>query len=617
MLFISKIYTHTAPVRLTTTNSYYADDQIINSPFRNVNGSGLVAFRAIGHILGWDLDWNGNVTPDPGPMWASFTSPDGTVVRITNGSNIAQVNGRPVQMVNDRGTPVSAAILDRRFFVPIRFFDSHPQIPITIEWFPGPPQGVYVTRLESPQLPTPAPTQPLPTQYEINIKSSDDSHGTAVITLERIVGVVAASPNERLNILATSNPGFKFSHWEIVTGDGRIENETNENTVFIVGNSDAHMIAYFIPVTNLNHTINIRSQEPNQGEPVINNALRDGLVQDVGGQSVQAAAGDRLSISAHPNFNFRFSHWTVNGQGGFSDRHSEDTDFTVGNGNATITAHFINDITEEMVTITAMLSEGGIATVNEDSSVSVSPNSRVSLSAAPHSGFQFYYWEILSGDARIEDINSPTTNLTAGNLDSTIVARFINDIIEEMVTITATPSEGGIADINSMGSSVSVSPCRLVSLSATPHSSFRFSNWERLSGDARITDINSPITNLTAGNLDSTIVARFSPVDDNTQLLIRVSSQDFFGDPIPFGVVTIRETPHVVIEREDIFATPGDLLYISARPLVPGFQFHGWHIIRGEGYIESPYSPETVFITGTSNAQIVATFTILIELGRD
>ena len=78
-------------------------------------------------------------------MWASFTSPDGLEVRITEGSNLAQVNGQSVQMVNAASTPVQARIIGGSFFVPIRFFDDHPQIPISIEWFPGPPQGVNVT----------------------------------------------------------------------------------------------------------------------------------------------------------------------------------------------------------------------------------------------------------------------------------------------------------------------------------------------------------------------------------------------------------------------------------------------------------------------------------------
>ena len=140
------------PVALSAGNVFNSSVGPIQNPFRNVAGGGVVSFRAIGEILGWTLDWNGNADTNPGgdggPMWATFTDPaTGTVVRVQANSSTATVNGVNVPMVNNDGAPVQAVVLDgNRFFVPIRFFDMTDEIPISIEWFPGPPQGVNVVK---------------------------------------------------------------------------------------------------------------------------------------------------------------------------------------------------------------------------------------------------------------------------------------------------------------------------------------------------------------------------------------------------------------------------------------------------------------------------------------
>ena len=135
----------TAPtvVNLIATGVFNAGGQTIQNPFRNIGGSGLVAFRAIGYILGWEINFNDTGI---GPMWASFTSPDGLNITITAGSYYARINGQLVQMVDARGIPVQAQIVNRNFFIPIRFFDESPLLPVSIEWIEGPPQSVMVIR---------------------------------------------------------------------------------------------------------------------------------------------------------------------------------------------------------------------------------------------------------------------------------------------------------------------------------------------------------------------------------------------------------------------------------------------------------------------------------------
>ena len=127
-------------VTLLSTGTFDAGGIIIPNPFMNVTGGGLVAFRAIGHILRWDIDFNRSGV---GAMWASFTSPDNqTTIRVTNGQNHAVVNGQTVPMRNAMGDLVAARIVNDRFYVPLRFFEEY--TPVRIDWFPGPPQGVNV-----------------------------------------------------------------------------------------------------------------------------------------------------------------------------------------------------------------------------------------------------------------------------------------------------------------------------------------------------------------------------------------------------------------------------------------------------------------------------------------
>ena len=125
----------------TSQGTYNIGGIEITNPFMIAGESALVSFRAIGHMLGWEVTYN---DIGAGTGWASLTSPDGVVVRITKWSSTAEVNNRPVQMVNAYGTPIVARIIGGRFFVPIRFFNDHPQIPISIELVSGPPQGVYI-----------------------------------------------------------------------------------------------------------------------------------------------------------------------------------------------------------------------------------------------------------------------------------------------------------------------------------------------------------------------------------------------------------------------------------------------------------------------------------------
>ena len=152
------------PVTLPARGVFYAGEHVIQNPFRNINGSGLVAFRAIGHILGWDIDF-GWTSYSGSPIWASFTSPDDSViVRITEGSDMALINGHQVQMLDGQYRPVRARIIDESFFVPLRFFHEHNLIPVNIEWFAGPPEVVIVmpitTETTQQTPPTPSPTPP-------------------------------------------------------------------------------------------------------------------------------------------------------------------------------------------------------------------------------------------------------------------------------------------------------------------------------------------------------------------------------------------------------------------------------------------------------------------------
>ena len=68
------------------------------------------------------------------------------LILIVTGAVTLNASEEHPEMLNTRGVPVQARIIDRSFFVPINFFNDHPLIPVTVEWFAEPPQGVTVTR---------------------------------------------------------------------------------------------------------------------------------------------------------------------------------------------------------------------------------------------------------------------------------------------------------------------------------------------------------------------------------------------------------------------------------------------------------------------------------------
>ena len=128
----------TMPVSATfsSIDEFDANGELIQSPFRNIAGSGLVDYRAIDYIIGWETN--------TGDDWISFTNAEGIEIRIAAGSHYAQVDGQSVEMLNAQGASVQARLINGVLFVPIRFFHDLPIIPISIEWFEG--EGVIITR---------------------------------------------------------------------------------------------------------------------------------------------------------------------------------------------------------------------------------------------------------------------------------------------------------------------------------------------------------------------------------------------------------------------------------------------------------------------------------------
>ena len=195
--------------------------------------------------------------------------------------------------------------------------------------------------------------------------------------------------------------------------------------------------------------------------------------------------GTKVSITATPNTNYRFSGWT----GDVPSGHENDNPITITmDSDKSIEANFIRQYT---LTITA--GSGG-TTDPSPGTHTYDVGTDVAITATPESGYRFGSW---TGDVPSDHENDNPITITMDS-DKSIEANFIRQY-----TLTITAGTGGTTNpsagsyIDDVGTQVSVR--------AIPNSGYRFNNW---SGDA------SGTSNLISITMDSdkSIKAKFSAI---------------------------------------------------------------------------------------------------------
>ena len=133
---------------------------------------------------------------------------------------------------------------------------------------------------------------------------------------------------EKVDIRASSNPGYQFKRWEIVSGSGgMIEDVEEKNTKFTMGSSDTVLRAIFEENKDENkYEVLLEANPINGGTPEV----------ELG----HLSQGEKTKILANPNQAYDFVRWEIlNGEGStIDDPLNAVTTVTMGNEDTTIRA---------------------------------------------------------------------------------------------------------------------------------------------------------------------------------------------------------------------------------------------------------------------------------------
>lgn len=394
------------------------------------------------------------------------------------------------------------------------------------------------------------------------------------------------------NVFGGGNYGNVTSNPVVIVGDGPSAKLTIKGNVFGGGNEGDVTGGPRVIIVPNTHTLNIT--EASAG----NNVRVTNTVGEEVSSGTSVGEGISLNLSAIPSTNYTFDHWSVtpSGNGTITNPNSASTSFTMGTGNCTIAAVFTEAANKPVLSFSVDPAAGGTMVVKDaqgdtlHSGDHIGEGSVLTLSATPNTSYKFKEWQV--NDEPI--INPANTTYTMGATATTLKAVF------EAVpthTFTLTSPEHGTVTVNdihgnTVNSGASIGEGAVLSVTATPASSYALGRWT-VSGGSIDNDVATEISFI-MGEEDATLSASFVPthsfsITDPENGTIKIT--DALGYTVNSGA-SIGE---------------GAVLNLRAKP-VAGYAFKGWQLTSGNGDIANTNAPITSLIMGTNNAVIKAVF---------
>ncbi|MBR6158712.1 MAG: hypothetical protein IKQ40_00315, partial [Lachnospiraceae bacterium] len=205
-------------------------------------------------------------------------------------------------------------------------------------------------------------------EYTVTLDADPENGGT--VTPESSSGVKGT----KVSIEAAPADNFEFVEWK-VSGPGTISDKKSLKTKFTIGEGDAEIIAIFERIPE--YTVSV-SADPEKG----------GSVKPT---SATGAKGKKITLEATASKNYVFKEWKVKGPGTISDKKSKKTEFTIGEGNAEVTAVF--KAKEYTVEVSADPEKGGTVTVTVSdktgTSVKGQSGKKATIKAKAGNGYTF------------------------------------------------------------------------------------------------------------------------------------------------------------------------------------------------------------------------------------
>lgn len=340
---------------------------------------------------------------------------------------------------------------------------------------------------------------------------------------------------------------MEFDKWVIVTGHCEITDPYSPDTT-VITNGDATTVRATYKDKVYNVTVN-------------NGTITEG--ENADGYTV----GSTIVIVADEIPNKVFDHWEVVGNGSFENYESAETTFTTGSGDMIITPVYRDALYSLVV-------NGG--TGSKDDCLF---EQKVEISANVADGLVFVKWELVSGNAIISNASAADTSVTV--LSDTV----IKAVFEEAYTVdivNGVVSDGDEKEYYSTGDVITI-------VADAPAADKYFAGWiiDGQAVGAVIADSNSATTTLTIGTSDVVVTATYE--DILYKLVIENGSSANIN---PEGNVA------------------GSKIDIEADDAPDGYVFDKWVIVIGSGTIEDADSSETIFIVGSGDAVIKATYKV-------
>ena len=362
--------------------------------------------------------------------------------------------------------------------------------------------------------------------------------------------------NETVTLKAADRGETKrFVEWELKSGEGTFENRNSAETIFRVGEGAAviEIIAVYGNVSDVSmqYTLTINGRDASGQTTTV---TKSGLFEN-----------ERVDVSTvgSPD-GYEFVSWTAEGPGNFGANDSASTTYTMGAGNATITANYVEKAKETPVALSV---SGGTADAYE-----LYEGASTTIYASGESGKEFTGWTLESGNGNFSSSDSPTTTFTMGAGGASIKANY--SAIRYNLTV-----EGG------EGTQSNLLPGDEVVIKApAPSSTQVFVGWKVKSGEGSFNNSKALETTFTIGEQHTTIAPEYAEKKIVTLTIINGSSSDDITDIDAHTVVNIKAQQ---FENKE---------------------FEKWVLNEGAGNFYSSIKAETTFTMKEESATIEAIY---------
>ncbi len=276
-------------------------------------------------------------------------------------------------------------------------------------------------------------------------------------------------------------------------------------------------------------------------------------------EKTSLSEGESTSLTADdPAAGYVFTSWTVDGSGSVDDASSAQTTFTMGAGDATVTANYSQ--VQHTLTVKngsadkTSLAEGDTAVLKADT---------------PPAGSVFSSWKV-EGSGSVANASSAQTTFTMGAGDATVTANY------KKVQYTLTVKSGS-ADKTSLAEGETA-----VLKAGTPKNGYEFSSW-KVEGSGSVANASSAQTTFTMGAGNATVTANYKKVKVDYDLTVKNGS----------GSGTYEN---------------GETVSITANYPESGKEFDSWSVTKGSAVIADSEDYYATLTMGASNATVQASY---------